>query len=308
MSAARASRPHRRLRLLAAFAAVYLFWGSSYLASRVGVLHLPPLLFAGTRFIAAGLIMLLIARLLGARVQPTGREWRDLAVLALLAFVISNGLSIWALQWLPSNQAALLNVSAPLWIVLLGAFGTRGHRPGRRELAGLLLGFLGTALVIRPSGAASLGAGLVPPAAVLLACLSWAVATLYLRSVAPRMAVQTLIGWQMLLGGCGLSLAGLVRGEATAWHLSWTGALALAYLVVFASCLAHTAYAWLALRTSPTSLGTYAYVNPLIATLLGWWILQERLTPLQLTGMPIVLGGVLLINWPFRRRSSPERP
>ncbi|MCC7462673.1 MAG: EamA family transporter [Gammaproteobacteria bacterium] len=308
MSAAHAGRSRPRARLLAAFAFVYLFWGSSYLASRIGVLRLPPLLFAGARFIIAGLIMLLIGALLGVRLRPAGHEWRDLAVLSLLAFVISNGLSIWALQWLPSNQASLLTVSAPRWIVLLGALGSRGQRPGRRDLAGLLLGFLGTALVIRPTGAAGLDSDLLPAGAVLLACLAWAVATIYLRNVGPRIAVQALIGWQMLLGGGGLALLGAARGEAALWQFSWAGTLALAYLIVFASCLAHTAYAWLALRTSPTSLGTYAYVNPLIATVLGWWILDERLTPLQLTGMPIVLGGVLLINWPFRRRSSPWRP
>jgi drug/metabolite transporter (DMT)-like permease len=299
---------HNRRRLVACFAAVYLVWGSSYLASRIGVQRLPPLLFAGLRFTCAGLVMLGVAYLLQQRVRPAGREWRDLAVLALSAFVVSNGLSIWALQWLPSNQVALLNVSAPLWIVLLGSFGTRGHRPGPREIAGLLLGFGGTALVIRPAGGTAFAGSLVPQAAVLLACVAWAAATIYLRNVAPRLAVQTLIGWQMLLGGVGLLAAGLARGEAALWHWSWTGALALVYLTVFASCLAHTAYAWLALRVAPTSLGTYAYVNPLIATLLGWWVLDESLTLLQLTGMPIVLGSVLLINWPFRRRGARARP
>jgi drug/metabolite transporter (DMT)-like permease len=297
-----------RRRLLTAFATVYLVWGSSFLAARIGVLRLPPLLFAGVRFVCAGLLMLVLARLLRQRVRPAGREWRDLAVLALFAFVISNGLSSWAMQWLPSNQTALLNVSAPLWIVLLGAFGARGHRPAARDVAGLVLGFLGTALVIRPTGGAGAGTSLIPPGAVLLACVAWAISTIYLRNVAPRLAVQTLIGWQMLLGGVGLTAAGLVRGEVALWHWSWAGALALAYLIVFASCLAHTAYAWLALRTSPTSLGTYAYVNPLIATLLGWWVLGERLTALQLTGMPIVLGGVLLINWPVRRRDARAQP
>lgn len=305
MSTSRA-RP-LRARLIACFAIVYLVWGSSYLASRIGVQHLPPLLFAGVRFSCAGLVMLLVARLLRQRVRPAGREWRDLALLALLAFVASNGLSIWALQWLPSNQTALLNVSAPLWIVLLGAFGARGHRPGPREIAGLVLGFVGTALVIRPAGGAGTGTSLVPQGAVLLGCVAWAIATIYLRNVAPRLSVLTLIGWQMLLGGAGLVTLGLARGEAQLWHWSWTGVLALAYLTVFASCLAHTAYAWLTLHTSPTSLGTYAYVNPLIATLLGWWVLQEHLTPLQLTGMPIVLGGVLLINWPMRRRAARAR-
>jgi drug/metabolite transporter (DMT)-like permease len=296
-----------RRRLLAGFATIYLVWGSSFLASRIGVQHLPPLLLAGVRFTCAGLVMLVLARLLRQRVQPTAREWRDLTVLAFFAFIVSNGLSIWALQWLPSNQTALLNVSAPLWIVLLGAFGARGHRPGRRDIAGLVLGFIGTALVIRPASSAGVGTSLVPQGAVLLACVAWAISTIYLRNVAPRMPVQSLIGWQMLLGGIGLVAVGLARGEAALWHWSWTGGLMLVYLIVFASCLAHTAYAWLALRTSPTSLGTYAYVNPLIATLLGWWVLDERLTPLQLIGMPIVLGGVLLINWPIRRRAARAR-
>jgi len=295
---------HNRRRLIAGFAAIYLVWGSSYLASRIGVQRLPPLLFAGVRFTCAGLVMLGVAHLLRQRVRPAGREWRDLMVLALCAFVVSNGLSIWALQWLPSNQVALLNVSAPLWIVLLGSLGSRGHRPGPRETIGLLLGFIGTALVIRRAGGSAFAGSFVPQAAVLLACIAWAVSTIYLRNVAPRLPVQGLIGWQMLLGGIGLVAAGVARGEAALWHWSWTGMLALIYLTVFASCLAHTAYAWLALRVSPTSLGTYAYVNPLIATLLGWWVLQESLTPLQLTGMPIVLGSVLLINWPFRARGA----
>jgi len=297
----------QRLRI-ASFAVIYLVWGSSFLAARIAVQHLPPLLLAGARFVTAGLVMLLIAHLTGQRVRPTGREWRDVTLLALFGFVVSNGLSIWALQWVPSNQAALLNVTAPLWIVLLGAFGPRGHRPRGREFAGLLLGFVGTALVIRPAGAHGPGTGLVPQAAILVSCVAWATSTIILRNVGSRLPVQALIGWQMLLGGIGQGLVGLARGEAGAWHWSWTGALLLAYLIVFASCLAHTAYAWLARRTSPTRLGTYAYVNPLIATLLGWWVLDERLTPLQLAGMPIVLGGVLLINWPFPSGAARARP
>jgi len=305
VSAVRASP--LRTRLIACFAIVYLVWGSSYLASRIGVQHLPPLLFVGVRFSCAGLVMLLVARVLRQRVRPAGREWRDLGLLAFLAFVASNGLGIWALQWLPSNQAALLNVSAPLWIVLLGAFGVRGHRPGSRAIAGLVLGIIGTALVIRPAGGAGADTSLVPQGAMLLSGVTWAIATIYVRNVAPRLSVLTLIGWQMLLGGAGLLLLGLARGEVALWHWSWAGVLALTYLIVFASCLAHTAYAWLALHASPASLGTYAYVNPLIATLLGWWVLQEHLTPLQLTGIPIVLGGVLLINWPMPRRAARAR-
>lgn len=235
------------------------------------MLHLPPLLFAGTRFIAAGLIMLLIARLLGARVQPTGREWRDLAVLALLAFVISNGLSIWALQWLPSNQAALLRVGAavdraarrlryarpPAGPARTGrtAAWFSGHGAGDPALGRSESGRRPRATGRRAARLPVLG-GRDPLSAQRRAPHGGADADRLADAAGRLRAVAGRPG---------------PRGEATAWHLSWTGALALAYLVVFASCLAHTAYAWLALRTSPTSLGTYAYVNPLIATLLGWW-------------------------------------
>ncbi|MFO1401643.1 MAG: EamA family transporter [Steroidobacteraceae bacterium] len=212
MNAARAGRTRTRLRLLAAFGIVYLVWGSSYLASRVGVLHLPPLLFAGVRFVIAGLVMLVVSRLIGVRVRPAGREWRDLAVLALLAFVISNGLSIWAMQWLPSNQAAL-NVSAPLWIVRVRRLRRARPPAGKARTRRTALGFLGTALVVRPHGAPGHRHGL-RAARRGAARLPVVGDGHHLPAhVGPRIAVQALIGWQMLLGGIGLTLVGLARGR-----------------------------------------------------------------------------------------------
>jgi drug/metabolite transporter (DMT)-like permease len=292
-----------RSRVIIAFAAVYLVWGSSYLATRVGVRELPPFLFGGLRFVSAGAIMLLLSHLYRNRVAPSRREWRDLSVLAFFGFVIANGVGVWTMQYVPSNQAALLNTSAPCWMVLLGAFGARAHRPGPRAVSGLILGFVGAAMLMQPAATGPRGE-LMPQLIILGGCLGWAISTIYLRNIGTAMPVLSLIGWQMLLGGGALALIGFVSGEAARWHWSWRGMLPLIYLVVFASCVAHTAYAWLAQRISPTSIGTYAYVNPAIATVLGWLVLDEHLRNVQLLGMAVVLSGVLLINWPQRAKSA----
>lgn len=296
------SRNADRSRLYLAFLSVYLFWGSSYLASRVGVLHMPPFLFAGVRFTIAGAIMLLISRLYRTRVLPQRSEWRHLAVLACCGFLVCNGLSIWTLQYVSSNQAALLNASVPCWIVLLGAFGRRAHRPGRREMLGVLLGVTGTVMVIGQGVGTSgpLGAQLM----ILAGCFTWAVSTIYLRNSGITIPVLALIGWQMLLGGLSLLLLGLITGELSRWHWNWQGAISMAYLIVFASCCAHTAHAWLATHTTPAKLGTYGYVNPTIAAALGWLVLDEKLGALQLLGMVVVLAGMLMINWPRAGRTD----
>lgn len=291
--------PAYRGRLLLAFATIYLFWGSSFLATRIGVQQLPPLLFGGVRFLLAGTIMLLIARYKGDRLLPARSEWHGLAVPALFGFVIANGTGVWSMQTVASNQAALLNMSAPCFIMVLGAFGARGHRPTLRGMVGLLLGFAGTVLLLQPA-ASGVHGSLGPQLVIIGGCLAWAISTIYLRNLGPVMSVLSLIGWQMLLGGCGLLALGLVGGEAARWHWSWQGMTALSYLVVFASCCAHTAYAWLAPRTTPTMLSTYAYVNPVIATVLGWLILDEHLVPIQMLGMAVALCGVAMITWPGR--------
>jgi drug/metabolite transporter (DMT)-like permease len=296
-----------RGRLLLAFATVYLFWGSSFLATRIGVQQLPPLLFGATRFLIAGSIMLLIARYRGDRLLPARSEWHGLAVPALFGFIIANGTGVWSMQTVASNQAALLNMSAPCFIMLLGAFGARGHRPTLRGMIGLLLGFSGTLLLLQPAASGVRGT-LGPQLVIIGGCLAWAISSIYMRNLGPVLSVLPLIGWQMLLGGSGLLTLGLLAGEASRWHWSWPGIGALLYLVVFASCFAHTAYAWLAPRTTPTSLSTYAYVNPVIATVLGWLILDEHLVPIQMLGMAVALCGVAMITWPGRMRQRQPRP
>ena len=299
-----AAHPHavNRGRLVAAFAAIYIAWGSSYLAVRIGVRDLPPLLFGCLRFTSAGLIMLGYARWQGVRLAPLRHEWRDLFVTALCGFLIANGVGAWTLQYIQSNQSALLNTTVPCWMVLLGGFGARAHRPGALALTGLLIGAAGAVLLIEPWSHAARGS-IWPQLVLIVGCLGWAINSVYQRSMATRMPVTSLIGWQMLIGGAMLGAAGLAGGEAARWHWQWRSLLPLSYLIIVASCIAHTAYAWLAPRTTPTSLGTYAYVNPLIATLLGWLALDELLSGAQLVGMVLVLASVLLINWSARNEA-----
>lgn len=301
---------HQRRMLVLCLATVYLVWGTSYIATRVGVTNLPPLLFGGIRFAISGVLLLAIAAARGADVRALLPNWRHVLAMALLGVALCNGLQVWAMQWVPSNTAALLNASSALWIVVFGLFGARGHLPSARAVAGLLIGFAGTLLLIWPSGDTGPVAGatpLLPQLAILLACLIWALGTIYMRNSGRSLDLFAFGGGQMLLGGIFMVLAGLLAGEAAAWHHSAAGLLAMAYLVVFSSCCAYVAYWWLARHATPAQTGTYSYVNPAIASVAGFLLLGERMTALQFAGAAVILMGVLLINWPSRgSMATPE--
>jgi len=314
----------QRRMLVLCLSAVYLIWGTSYLATRVGVLHLPPLLFGGARFLIAGTVLTGIAFWRGFRPAQLAGQWHHLVVMSFLGIAVCNGLQVWAMQWVPSGTSALLNASCALWIVLFGLFGARGHRPGSREMLGLAIGFIGTALLVLPaagaatgtSGATGAGAGttaspLLPQLAIVLACVVWSLGTIYMRNHAVAIDLFALMGLQMLLGGTWMVLAGTLRGEPALWQWSRPGLFALAYLVVFSACLAYTAYAWLARHATPAQTGTYSYVNPALATMVGYVGLDERMSALQVWGAAVILAGVLMINWPATSpavRAAPPEP
>lgn len=285
----------RGVALALAFATVYLVWGSTYLAIRIGVEHLPPALFAGSRFLVAGLILVLVALLRGGRLPGSRRDWSLIALTGVLMLVGGNGLVTWAEQWVPSNQAALIVATSALWMAGFGALGAAGDRLGPVTLGGLLLGFLGVGLLVHDG----LGDALGRPGgylAVLLAALFWAAGSVLSRRY--PVACPTLIyaGLQSLIAGAVLVLIGLARGELDRWTWQADGLLALGYLVVFGSCIAYAAYFWLVRQVTPAQLGTYAYVNPAVAVLLGWLILDERLTAMQVIGTVVILAGVLLVS------------
>jgi drug/metabolite transporter (DMT)-like permease len=294
-AADRALRP----RLIAAYAAIYLLWGSTFLVTRLGVGRLPPLLFAGSRFLLAGALLGAAALLRRERFPRGWREWSYVIVLSLLMISLSNGMSTVALQYIPSNEGALLAAGSALWIAWLGTFGPQGQPLPPRRLLGLLLGLAGVALLVWPRDATPSG-HLAWQSLVLLSSFSWAVGTTLLRNSRLDLQPVAFNSATMTAGGAFLLAAGLASGELPRWEPDPLGLAALVYLAVLGSAVAYTAYIWLLRHSSAVSVGTFAYVNPAIATLLGWAVLGEALTQAQVAGMLVVLAAVALVTLPSR--------
>jgi drug/metabolite transporter (DMT)-like permease len=289
----------QRQMLVLCLATVYLVWGTTYVATRVGVTSLPPLLFGGVRFLISGILLFGIALLRGFQVAHLQGQWRHLIVMSILGIALCNGLQVWAMQWVPSHTGALLNASSALWIVVFGLFGTRSHRPSGRAVLGLTIGFLGTLLLIWPTHSEA-ATPVLPQLVILLGCVVWSLGTIYMRNASVHLDLFTLLSIQMMLGGLLLVLAGLARGEFPEWHHSRAGYISLACLVVFSSGCAYTAYAWLARNATPAQIGTHSYVNPAIASVAGFLALGERMSSVQVAGSLVILVGVILINWPTK--------
>ncbi len=299
MTAPDDSDPRLRLKIIAAFATIYLVWGSTFLAIRVGVRSLPPALFAGGRFLLAGALLAVVAIFLRERFPRTGREWRYMMVFSLLMITFSNGLSTRALQQLPSNEGALLSAGSALWIAWLGALGPKGHKLTVRGTLGLLLGLVGVALLVWPRDSTPSG-HFAWQALVLIASLSWAVGTILYRNAGLPIGPVAFNAVMMLFGGAWLALGGVALGELPRWNWSVGGVAAMAYLAVFGSALAYTAYTWLLKHSPADRVGTFAYVNPAIAAVLGWAVLGEALEAPQIAGMLVALVGVALVTLPSR--------
>jgi drug/metabolite transporter (DMT)-like permease len=287
--------PRLALKIVAAFATIYLVWGSTFLAIRIGVQQLPPLLFGGLRFLLAGSLLAVVALALRERFPRRALEWRWLVLFSLLMITFSNGMGTVALQYVPSNEGALLAASSAIWIAVLGALGPRGHALTVRGVLGVLLGCVGVLLIVWPRGAQPAG-HLGWQALIVVSNLSWAVGTILYRDSALAVGPIAFNAVMMLLGGTWLVLGGLATGELPRWEWRAGGITALVYLAVFGSALAYTAYSWLLKRVPADRVGTFAYVNPAVATALGWAVLGESLSPLQVAGMVVVLLGVALVT------------
>jgi drug/metabolite transporter (DMT)-like permease len=294
----RPSLASARAGVLLAFAAVYLIWGSTYLGIRVAVQSLPPFLLAGARSFSAGALMLLVLRLRGAR-APSALEWRRAALAGVLMLSLGNGLVTWAETYVPSNLAALSIAAVPSYVALLDWLRPGGTRPTRRVMIGVLIGLLGMLLLLRPDPAALSTSSRLPQLALVLAGAAWAVGSLYARyqKLYPNAAVAG--AQEMLAGGGALLLVSLLRGE---WHgftpsaVTAQGWFAFAYLTVFGSMVAFSAYSWLVGNASPAHVSTTAYVNPAVAVVLGWLVLGEPLQPATLTGGALILCAVLVMT------------
>ena len=285
---------NRALGVIAAFAAVYVIWGSTYLAIRIAVVDLPPGLLAGVRFVLAGLILGLAAMLRGQRLPRSPGDWWVIVVMAVTLVVIGNGFVTWAEQWVASNQAALLIASSALWTAWFGTFGPRGIRLRAGAVVGLILGFGGVALLVWPDPSVS-AEEIWGVAAILLSAVAWSGGMIYGRNSGISVRPLMLAALQMFVGGLMLAAYGLLAGELQSARWTAAGLGGMLYLTIFGSCIAYGSYIWLIHQTTPARLSTIAYVNPVIATALGWWVLDEALTGPQLAGMAVIVLGVAMV-------------
>ena len=292
-----------------ALAALYIIWGSTYLAIRFAVETLPPFLMASVRFLFAGAILLVVRHKMGDPL-PTRHEWRGAAVLGLFLLLGGNGGVTWAEQYLPSGLAALMVASTPLWMMLLETALPGGRKPTRQAILGVVVGFGGILLLFWPGQGSLLNFHLGGALALLLAALSWSFGSVYSRQL--RLPSAPLMGTaaEMLVGGAALLVLGVVTGELGHLHpeaFSMRSLLGLGYLLVFGSLVGFTAYTWL-LRVAPTSLvSTYAYVNPVVAMLLGVFLGNESISPRALLAAAVILGSVALTTMaPRKKQPSPQ--
>ena len=288
-----------RAQIIAAFASIYLIWGSTYLAISYAVETIPPFIMGGIRFVVSGAMLYLWARYRGAP-RPTRLHWRNAIVAGGFLLLGGNGAVVWAEQFVPSGLTALLVSILPFWLVIIEWVRPPRKRPSGAVLVGLVLGFIGIVVLVGPSDVG--GHGDVSPIGALvliLGSLSWAIGSFWSRDAQlPESGLLT-TGMEMLGGGALLLIVGAVTGELahTDIHrISNASAVGLLYLITFGSLLGFTSYIWLLDKVSPARLGTYAYVNPIVAVLLGWAIAGERLSIRTGVAAAIVICAVALIT------------
>lgn len=299
-----------RWKILLAFAIIYLVWGSTFLAVRVGVREVPPFLLAAIRFVIAGLF-LFVWSLVRGEASPTLRQWTSAVLLAILIFVLDYGLLFWAEQRVPSGLAAVMMATIPAFMALSEILLLRTRALTLRLVASLAIGLLGVAALVSPS--ASLGGSPIDSAgatALIVAAVSWSVSSALTRKLPLPSSKVMSSGSQMLAGGALLTLAAAALGEFRGFRpssVSSSAWISLAYLIVAGSIVAFTAYVWLIHHESPTRVGTYAYVNPVVAVLIGYLLGGEPLGLRTVVGTCCVLIGVAVIatERPTSRPSPP---
>ena len=293
-----------RGKALVAYLLVCTVWGSTYLAIRIGVQDLPPMLFAGSRFTIAGLILGAIVLLMGDHLPRTGRDWMVHAVTGLFLLLGGNAVVVWAEQFVESGPASVFVAAVPLWAAFFDVLVPGGSSVFTWRVGmGLALGFLGSALLAGVTPGELLTSDLKGPVALTLASASWALGTVYLKRHPTDTTPFSGAAVQMVAGGVAITLLGLILGEAGQWRTTTAGIGSLVYLIVFGSIVGYTAYGYALRHASATIVGTYAYVNPVVAVLLGWLILDEAVTMRTFAAMGLILGAVLMIQLSPRRKA-----
>lgn len=294
-----------RLLIVLAFSAIYVVWGSTYLAIAWAVETLPPFLMMGIRFSIAGLLIFSYGLRRSGKPLPSSQQWLWGAIAGVLMILVDYGAISWAEQYVPSGVASVVFATTPIWLVILDAQQRAQLMHSKSLASGIIVGLLGVWLIFwssrhdSPASSVAESKHLQGMVALLIASLSWAVGTLLYRDRNTDVNVPTRMGMQMLVGG---SLLLIVSGLVGEWRnfspdqVSGRSWLSLVYLITFGTLVAHTAYLWLLQVQPPALVGTYAYVNPLIALLLGWWLDGEPLTVIIGVATAIILSAVVLIK------------
>jgi drug/metabolite transporter (DMT)-like permease len=284
-------------RALIAYLLVCVFWGSTYLAIRIGVKDLPPLLFAGARFLIAGALLALIVLATGDRLPRRFRDWRIQGITGVLLLLSGNAVLVWAEQFVESGPASVFLAAVPLWVAFFDAVVPGGTTVFTwRVGVGLGLGFLGSALLAGVSPGQLLSTDLKGPVALTLASASWAMGTVYSKRNKTDTTPFASSAMQMLVGGAVIVALGFLLGEGPLWRFEPRAIGALVYLILFGSIVGYTAFAYALRHGSATVVGTYAYVNPVVAVILGALILHEAITIRIIAAMVLILGAVLMIQ------------
>lgn len=290
--------PPSRLKMFLAFAAIYIIWGSTFLGIRFTIETMPPLFMSGTRFLLAGLILYVFARMRGVQ-NPTPVQLKTSAVIGVFLVLIGNGGVAWAEQEVPSSMAALLIATVPLWITLVGYLFFQKPRPGLKTIIGLLLGLAGVLTLIGPENLQGHGKlDMVSLLVIIFSTVSWAFGSLYAAGSKNAAAPIMSTAFQMITGGVLQLVLGALLGEFSELDVAAFSAksiMAFGYLVVFGSLIGFSSYSWLIRVAPPSRVATYAYVNPLVAVLLGWLFGGEAVTIQMLLAGLFILPAVLLI-------------
>jgi len=294
------------LTFLLAFAAIYIIWGSTFLAIRFAVQTLPPLLMMGTRHLVAGSI-LLAWMLFRSDVRPEPRLWLYASFSAAFCFLGCHGLLAWAELRVPSGLAALLAATLPIWMVVLARARGQEHELTPKVLAGIFLGLVGVAILVPFGIHGHQRAVFFSAMAIVVGEVLWAVGAIYSRGVKTKTSVMTFAAMQMFVGGIQLCLVGLIFGEGSRVHVSDFTPLSvfsLLFLILFGSLVTFTAYTWLLKVSSPAIVSTHSYVNPLVAVFLGWMLANEKVTARTIIGTVIILASVALTS--LRKKDEPK--
>jgi drug/metabolite transporter (DMT)-like permease len=310
LTIAQSSPSPRNWRLIGAFAAVYIIWGSTYLAIRFAVDTLPPFLMAGIRFTIAGAILYTF---MASRGTPALKRihWRSALIIGALLLLGGNGGVVWAEQKVPSGIASLLVAIVPLWIVLIDWLRPGGSRPGLPVIFGVLVGLAGIGLLVIGGDKSSQPIDLLGIGSLVIATVCWAIGTFYARSASLTTSTLQNTAMEMLCGGGLMLLVGTVTGEWGRFNLakvSWTSVAAVGYLIVFGALVAYTAYTYLINHAPPARAATYAYVNPMVVVFLGWLFRGEPLTIKTIIAAAIIISSVVIITTYNASRSPKEVP